>query len=162
MTCFGAKAQTRLAGVLAGNPRLDLKFSVALSAFVRFSTYKIKLTRLLAGKCVLRPQAFAPCVTDLVVVRHGSHSHVPFSAARFTAKTGFVCTVWLHVKRAAAYLACFRNHAEIIPRFMGSGTTGVACANLGRKFIGIEIDELYFDIACERIAAAYAQGRLFQ
>lgn len=45
--------------------------------------------------------------------------------------------------------------------FMGSGTTGVACANLGRKFIGIELEERYFDIACERIAAAYAQGRLF-
>jgi len=45
--------------------------------------------------------------------------------------------------------------------FMGSGTTGVACANLGRKFIGIEIEPKYFDIACERIEAAYAQGRLF-
>lgn len=45
--------------------------------------------------------------------------------------------------------------------FMGSGTTGVACANLGRKFIGIEINEKYFDIACKRIEAAYAQGRLF-
>jgi len=44
---------------------------------------------------------------------------------------------------------------------MGSGTTGVACANLGRKFIGIEIERKYFDIACERIAAAQAQGRLF-
>ncbi len=45
--------------------------------------------------------------------------------------------------------------------FMGSGTTGVACANLERKFIGIEIEPKYFDIACERIEAAYAQGRLF-
>jgi len=45
--------------------------------------------------------------------------------------------------------------------FMGSGTTCVACANLGRKFIGIEIEKKYFDIACERIDAAYAQGRLF-
>lgn len=45
--------------------------------------------------------------------------------------------------------------------FMGSGTAGVACANLGRKFVGIEIERKYFDIACERIAAAYAQGRLF-
>jgi site-specific DNA-methyltransferase (adenine-specific) len=51
--------------------------------------------------------------------------------------------------------------ASILDPFMGSGTTGVACANLGRKFIGIEIEERYFDIACERIAAAYAQGRLF-
>ena len=49
----------------------------------------------------------------------------------------------------------------VLDPFMGSGTTGVACANLGRKFIGIEIEEKYFDIACERITAANAQGRLF-
>ena len=46
--------------------------------------------------------------------------------------------------------------------FMGSGTTGVACAQLGRKFIGIEIEPRYFDIACRRIEQAYAQGKLFQ
>ena len=51
---------------------------------------------------------------------------------------------------------------RVIDPFMGSGTTGVACANLGRKFIGIEIEPKYFDIACERIEAAYAQGRLFE
>ena len=49
----------------------------------------------------------------------------------------------------------------VLDPFMGSGTTGVACANLGRKFIGIELEQKYFDIACERIEAAYAQGRLF-
>ena len=49
----------------------------------------------------------------------------------------------------------------VMDPLMGSGTTGVACANLGRKFIGIEIERKYFDIACERIEAAYAQGRLF-
>ena len=49
----------------------------------------------------------------------------------------------------------------ILDPFMGSGTTGVACAQLGRKFIGIEIEPRYFDIACKRIEAAYAQGRLF-
>lgn len=49
----------------------------------------------------------------------------------------------------------------ILDPFMGSGTTGVACANLGRKFIGIEIEPKYFEIACKRIAAAYAQPRLF-
>ncbi len=49
----------------------------------------------------------------------------------------------------------------VLDAFMGSGTTGVACANLGRKFIGIEISEPYFNIACERIDAAYSQGRLF-
>ena len=56
---------------------------------------------------------------------------------------------------------CKTNPQTILDPFMGSGTTGVACANLGRKFIGIEIEEKYFDIACERISAAYAQGRLF-
>ncbi len=45
--------------------------------------------------------------------------------------------------------------------FMGSGTTGVACVKLGRKFIGIEIEPKYFDIACRRIEAAYAQPDLF-
>jgi site-specific DNA-methyltransferase (adenine-specific) len=49
----------------------------------------------------------------------------------------------------------------ILDPFMGSGSTGVACANAGRKFIGIEMVPEYFDIACERIAAAQAQGRLF-
>jgi len=53
------------------------------------------------------------------------------------------------------------SHVMILDPFMGSGTTGVACANLVRKFIGIEIERKYFDIACERIEAAYAQGRLF-
>ena len=50
----------------------------------------------------------------------------------------------------------------ILDPFMGSGTTGVACANLGRKFIGIEIEEKYFDIACKRIEIAYRQPRLFE
>lgn len=45
--------------------------------------------------------------------------------------------------------------------FMGSGTTGVACMKLGRKFIGIEIDQQYFDIACKRIDEAWRQPRLF-
>jgi len=49
----------------------------------------------------------------------------------------------------------------ILDPYMGSGTTGVACVNLGRKFIGIEIEPRYFDIACKRIEAAYAQPRLF-
>lgn len=50
---------------------------------------------------------------------------------------------------------------SILDPFMGSGTTGVACAQLGRSFIGIEREPKYFEIACKRIEAAYAQGRLF-
>lgn len=51
---------------------------------------------------------------------------------------------------------------KIIDPFMGSGTTGVACVKLGRKFIGIEIEERYFTIACKRIEDAYRQGDMFR
>lgn len=54
-----------------------------------------------------------------------------------------------------------RHGQTILDPFMGSGTTGVACARLGRKFIGIELHEPYFDIACRRIEDAYKQGDLF-
>lgn len=45
--------------------------------------------------------------------------------------------------------------------FMGSGTTGVAAVQMGRKFIGIEREPKYFDIACKRIEDAQKQGDLF-
>lgn len=48
----------------------------------------------------------------------------------------------------------------ILDPFMGSGTTGVAAVQMGRRFIGIEIDEGYFDIACRRIADEIARPRL--
>jgi DNA modification methylase len=53
------------------------------------------------------------------------------------------------------------NADTILDPFMGSGTTGVACVKLGRKFTGIELDEGYFDIACERIRKAYDQPDMF-
>ena len=49
----------------------------------------------------------------------------------------------------------------ILDPFMGSGTTGVACVELGRKFIGIEINEKYFDIACRRIEDAQRVQDMF-
>jgi len=49
----------------------------------------------------------------------------------------------------------------ILDPFMGSGTTGVACVKMGRKFIGVELDESYFQIACKRIDDAYRQPDMF-
>jgi DNA modification methylase len=49
----------------------------------------------------------------------------------------------------------------ILDPFMGSGTTGVACIALGRKFTGIERELKYFDIACRRIEEAYKQPDMF-
>jgi len=54
-----------------------------------------------------------------------------------------------------------RRGDVVLDSHMGAGTTGVACARMGRRFIGCEIDRQAFDISCERITAAYAQGRLF-
>lgn len=54
-----------------------------------------------------------------------------------------------------------KSACTVVDPYMGSGTTGVACINLGRKFIGIEIERKYFDIACERIDQAQRQGRMF-
>mgnify|MGYP000663206316 CR=1 FL=1 len=58
-------------------------------------------------------------------------------------------------------LEAYPKPRQILDPFMGSGTTGVACMNLGRKFIGIEIEPKYFDIACERIENAQRQQRMF-
>lgn len=56
----------------------------------------------------------------------------------------------------------FTNQGEtILDPFMGSGTTLVACAKMGRKGIGIELDQKYFDLACKRVEEAYKQGDLF-
>ena len=58
---------------------------------------------------------------------------------------------------------CLDMHPKaetVLDPFMGTGTTGVACADLGKKFTGIERSRKYFDIACERIAKAQAQGQL--
>jgi site-specific DNA-methyltransferase (adenine-specific) len=49
----------------------------------------------------------------------------------------------------------------VLDPFMGSGTTGVACVRLGRRFVGIEIEPRYFDIACRRIEEAQNQGDMF-
>ena len=58
-------------------------------------------------------------------------------------------------------LSSTRPGQTVLDPFMGSGTTGVACVKTGRKFVGIEIDPTYFEIACRRIAAAQQQYALF-
>ena len=46
----------------------------------------------------------------------------------------------------------------VLDCFMGSGSTGVACINTNRRFIGIEMDDNYFEIACNRINEALKEG----
>ena len=55
-------------------------------------------------------------------------------------------------------VSTYTNEGEtVLDNCMGSGSTGVACANTGRKFIGIEIDDHYFRMAKERVVTAYAK-----
>jgi hypothetical protein len=78
--------------------------------------------------------------------------------------TGDVWTEHKSQKPISLMLWCvdFLPDAQtILDPFMGSGTTGVACAKMGRKFIGIELEPRYFDIACRRIEEAYRQPDLF-
>lgn len=49
----------------------------------------------------------------------------------------------------------------VLDPFMGSGTTGVACVEQGRKFIGIEANKEHFEAACKRIEDAQRQGDMF-
>ncbi|MBZ9659830.1 hypothetical protein LB523_12310 [Mesorhizobium sp. ESP-6-4] len=86
--------------------------------------------------------------------------HAPDSNARrrleFTGSTLAPATAHPTQKPIALMQWCVERTKgkTILDPYMGSGTTGVACVKLGRKFIGIEIDEGYFDIACKRISNA--------
>ena len=61
----------------------------------------------------------------------------------------------------AAFPGVSISVSEIAKRQDVDESTGVSCARLGRRFIGVELTEHYFDIACRRIADAYKQPRLF-
>jgi len=81
---------------------------------------------------------------------------VPSSWQKFNTEVG------LHPTQKPVALFEYLIHTytnegdTVLDNTMGSGTTGVACARSGRKFIGIERDPKYFDIACNRIEVAYA------
>lgn len=98
--------------------------------------------------------------------KHGIYTFPKDSSSKTSIKdkSGKIIT---HPTEKPIKLMCeiikdFTNHSEaILDPFMGSGTTGVACVKLGRKFTGIELDEKYFDIACKRIEEAYKQPDLF-
>ena len=93
------------------------------------------------GSGVVQVNAIAGCVAD----RNDGHRFHPFEKP---------VEIMRHF--------CERAPGKIIlDPFMGSGTTGVAAIKLGRKFIGIEIEPKYFDIACRRIGEALKQPDMF-
>jgi site-specific DNA-methyltransferase (adenine-specific) len=67
------------------------------------------------------------------------------------------------LKLLADWVTKFTDTGEtVLDPFMGSGTTGVACVQLSRKFIGIEKRAVYFELACRRIDAARRQADIFR
>jgi len=81
--------------------------------------------------------------TPLVLDRYGHPCEKPLAYSTWLVERGCI------------------HGGTVCDPFMGSGTTGAAASMLGRKFIGIEIEPKYFDIACERIENAQRQERLF-
>ena len=86
----------------------------------------------------------------------GVHMHDHFTCTPENIKNGHPCPKPIGWAKYLISRTSFDKQSIVDP-FMGSGTTGVACAQMGRKFIGIEIDQKYFDIACRRIDDASRQ-----
>lgn len=86
--------------------------------------------------------------------------HNCFQVTEMAEKNGHPCPkpikAWQKIVKRVT-----RPGETILDPFMGSGTTLVACAKLGCKGIGIEIDPDYFEIACKRVEEAYQQPDLF-
>jgi len=108
------------------------------------------------GRASLSPVAFYGVAPDLNLGPRPSAIWSTESAE----KNGHPCPKPLGWMKWLVHHASRANETILDP-FMGSGTTGVACVKLGRKFIGIEIEPAYFDTACKRIELAYAQADLF-
>ena len=86
------------------------------------------------------------------VVTDNSGNRLPNNVIRFNRDKNKVHPTQKPVALMEYLVKTYTNEGDLVLDFtMGSGTTGVACRNLDRKFIGIELDKGYFDIACKRI-----------
>lgn len=92
-----------------------------------------------------------------------SHTGYPKSILHFTPHNiGKVHPTQKPVALMEYLIRTYTNEGEtVLDNCMGSGTTGVACRNTNRNFIGIEREPTYFDIACRRIEEAYRQPDMF-
>lgn len=83
----------------------------------------------------------------------------PTSVLRFTSEGSTVHPTQKPVALLEYLIKTYTNPGDVVlDNTMGSGSTGVACANTGRRFIGIEKDEKYFQIAKKRVEEAYANS----
>lgn len=91
------------------------------------------------------------------ISRNYSGYRHPSNILKFNRETGLHPTQ-KPVKLLEYLIKTYTNEGEmVLDNCMGSGSTGVACLNTNRKFIGIELDDKYFDIATERIVNTYRE-----
>jgi len=97
-------------------------------------------------------------VKDILYINE--ETNFPTSILSFTRVTnGQIHSTQKPVDLLAYLVKTYTNPGETVLDFtFGSGSTGVACAETGRKFIGVELDAGYFSIAQDRIAAAYRRA----
>ena len=91
---------------------------------------------------------------DFAAIREGSldGTRYPRSVVKFNHETKPLHPTQKPVALMEYLIKTYTNEGEeVLDNCMGSGTTGVACRNLNRKFVGIEMDEGYFEIAKKRI-----------
>lgn len=90
-----------------------------------------------------------------------THTNYPRSILQFASEGKPVHSTQKPVALMEYLLRTYTHEGmTVLDNCMGSGTTGVACANTGRKFIGIEMDEKYFEIAKNRVESAYSKNEL--
>lgn len=150
--------------VVFQGPRRAWEWPRLISREYRVMACAKNFTQILPGKGPLWSTDFAlfwPVGRPRVEHGRGRDYHIAITSNMTTRPKGHPCPRPLD--QMAYIVECFTEHGmAVLDPTMGSGTTGVACANLGRKFIGIEIEPKYFDIACRRIEEAYRQPRLFE
>lgn len=121
------------------------------------------------NKMIYNPQGLIPCERKVSRTSRGFQGERPNQKSRYTStKTNFPASILpvpsegktVHPTQKPIALMeylikTYTNEGETVLDFtMGSGTTGVACANTGRDFIGIEKEPTYFEIAAKRIIGA--------
>jgi site-specific DNA-methyltransferase (adenine-specific) len=112
-------------------------------------------------KCFGKPAEMAWCNQDIIMMARIMHGGVINANSRKGNNEKRLHPTEKPISLMKKIILRLTNEGDtILDPFMGSGTTGVACVQTGRNFIGIEIDPTYFAIAEKRIAEAQLQPRL--
>lgn len=86
------------------------------------------------------------------------YTNYPFDVLQFDCVTKAIHPTQKPVSLLEYLIKTYSNEKEIVlDNCMGSGSTGVACINTNRKFVGIELNEHYFNVSCDRIKQAYQE-----